>query len=319
MRRASVLGVALLIAGASATAAYAVFQASRNVPSNSFSTAADWVAPAVSTAVIAKTGGGTAGYIKQGGTYYVYANVTDGGNPPSGVSTVQANVSTITTGQTAVTLTPGSYTVDGTSYNYRTASLTANVLLTAGTYTYSITSTDAGGRSATQSGFTVTVDNTAPSASDIQTTSGGPIAGRADAGDTIRFTFSETMDPSSILAGWTGTSTNVVVRLNQVTLADTVTIYNAANTSQLPLGTVSLGRTDYTTANRTFGASGTPSTMVMSGSTITITLGTQSGAATTAALTGTMSWTPVATPTDPAGNAMSTTVRNEAGSADKEF
>ncbi|MFY9585947.1 MAG: hypothetical protein WAT66_00675 [Actinomycetota bacterium] len=321
MRKASVLGVALLITGVSATAAYAVFQASRAVPSNSFSTAADWSPPTTSSSVIAKTTAGSAGYIKQGATYYVYANVTDNGNPASGVSTVQANVSTITTGQTAATLTAGSYTVDGTAYGYRTSSLTANGSLTAGNYTYAITSTDSGGHSATQSGFTVTVDNTAPSASDIQTANGGSIAGRAQQSDTITFTFSEAIDPASILAGWTGASTNVVVRLNDGGLIanDTVAIYNAANTSQLPLGSVDLGRTDYTSSNRTFGATSTASTMVMSGASITITLGTQSGAATTAGATGTMSWTPSATAKDRADNAMSTTARNETGTADKEF
>ena len=57
----------------------------------------------------------------------------------------------------------------------------------------------------------------------------------------------------------------------------------------------------------------------MSGNTITITLGTQSAAATTAAATGTMSWTPSASATDPAGNATATTAVTESGTADKEF
>ncbi len=318
VRRVSVLGVALLITGGTALTAYAVFQSTKTVPSNAFSTAADWSPPVVSTSVIGKSTGGSAGYIKQGATYYVYANVTDSGNPAAGVSSVTANVSTVTTGQTAAALTAGSYTADGVSYSYRSATLTADVVLTAGPYTYSITATDAGSRSATQSGFTVTVDNTAPSASDVQTANGGSIVGRAQQGDSITFTYSETIDPNSILSGWSGASASVVVRLNNGS-NDTVTIYDAANSSQLPLGTVDLGRTDYTTSNRTFGASGTPSTMVMSGSTITVTLGTQSGAATTAASTGTMSWTPSATAADRAGNACSTTVRNETGSADKEF
>ena len=69
--------------------------------------------------------GGVGGFIKKGGTYYVYANVTDTGNPASGVSTVNANVSAITSGSTAATLTAGTFTVDGVSYNRRSASLTA--------------------------------------------------------------------------------------------------------------------------------------------------------------------------------------------------
>jgi len=226
----------------------------------------------------------------------------------------------VTTGQTNVTLTSGSYSADGVSYNYRSGSLTANNPLTAGTYSYTITATDADGHSASPT-FSVVVDNTVPSASDIQTTNGGSIVGRAQQSDTIIFTFSEPMDPNSILAGWNGASTSVVVRLNNGFLLanDDLAIYNAGNTAQLPLGSVDLGRGDYTGSDRTFGASGTASTMVMSGSTITITLGTQSGAATTAGGNGTMSWTPSATATDRAGNACSTTAHSESGSADKEF
>jgi hypothetical protein len=85
----------------------------------------DTVAPSVGATVLAKTQGGNGGYLKQGGTYFVYANVTDGGTPTSGVQTVTTNVSSLSSGQTAVALSSGSFTVDGTSYNYRSASLTA--------------------------------------------------------------------------------------------------------------------------------------------------------------------------------------------------
>ena len=321
MRRTTVLLLTVLLLALAAGVAFAVFSSTRSVPSNSFTSAADWTAPSVTSSVIAKTTGYSTGYIKQGGTYYVYANVSDNGNPPAGVSSVTANVSTITTGQTAATLSSGSFSAGAVSYNYRSASLTANSSLTAGSYSYSITAADTGGRSATQTGFTVTVDNTAPSASDIQTANGGSIAGRPQQSDTVTYTFSEPIEPDTILSGWTGASTNVVVRVNNGFLIadDTMTIFNAANTSQLPLGSVDLGRGDYVGTDRTFGATGATSTMVMSGSTITITLGTQSGAGTTAGGNGTMSWTPSATATDAAGNACTTSARSETGGADKEF
>ena len=52
---------------------------------------------------IAKTPGGVTGFVQQGGTYFVYANVAaDTGNPASGLATVKANVEEVTTGQTAV-------------------------------------------------------------------------------------------------------------------------------------------------------------------------------------------------------------------------
>ncbi len=318
MRRA-VIPFALLLVVSAAGAAFAVWTKSAPVGGNSFSTKSDWEAPTASVSVIAKTVGYSPGYIKQGGTYYVYANIGDGGNPPSGVSTATADVSAISVAQTAVALASGSFSVGGVSYNRRSASLTATAVLPAGTYNYTISMTDVAGNSQLQTGYSVVVDNTVPSAFDIQTANGGPIVGRADIGDTITYTFSEPIDPNSILAGWTGASQNVVVRLNQVTAADTVTIYNSTNTTQLPFGTVALGRTDYTSNSRTFGATGTPSTMVLSGNSITFTLGTQSGAATTAAGTGTMTWTPSSTAQDRAGNACTTTARTETGTADKEF
>jgi hypothetical protein len=290
-------------------------------PGNSITAATDFRAPTASASAIGKTAGGIGGQIKKGGTYYVYANVSDSGNPASGVSTVTANVSSVTAGSTAVALSAGSFNLAGVSYGYRSAALTADTGLAAGSYAYSLTLTDVAGNSKTQTGFSVTVDNTLPTGSDVQTTNGGTTNGLAEAGDKVTFTFSKAIDPNSILSGWSGSSTGVVVRLTNGSGAsnDTLAIYNSTNVTQLPLGSVNLGRTDYTGASITFGASGTASTMVMSGTTLTITLGTQSAAATTAAGTGTMAWTPSASATDPAGNAVSTTAVNESGAADKDF
>ena len=314
-------GVRLLLAVALFTAmpvALAAFT-STTAATNTIATAADWVAPSVSSTVIAKQTGYLAGSIKQGGTYYVYANVADAGCAPSGIATVRANVSTITTGSTAVALTAGSYTVGGVTYNYRSASLTANAALAAGAKAYSITSTDVATNSQTQSGYSVTVDNTRPTGSTIQTANGSTTAGKPEAGDSVTYTFSEAIDPETVLAGWTGASTNVVVRIANNGGGDLLTIRNAANAAQLPLGSVNLGGTAYVTATRDFGATGTASTMVLSGATITITLGTPSGATGTEAVTGTMAWTPTTTVTDRAGNTCMTTVTNETGAADVEF
>ena len=313
--------LAAVLLGASALARQSVwgnFTSTAPNPGNSITAAADFLAPTASASAIGKTAGGIVGQIKKGGTYYVYANATDTGNPASGVSTVTANVSSITSGSTAVALSAGSFSAGGVSYGYRSVALTAGSSLAAGSYSYSLMLKDVAGNSKTESGFTVTVDNTVPTGTDVQTANGGSIAGRADAGDKITFTFSSEIDPNSILSGWNSGSTNVVVRLNNAT-NDTVTIYNATNATQLPLGSINLGRSDYTTANITFGATGTASSMMMSGNTITITLGTQSAAATPAAATGTMTWTPSASATDAGGNAVSTTAVTESGAADKEF
>lgn len=276
-------------------------------------------APKVTASVIGKSAGGRPGRIRQGGTYRIFANVSGSGGPPAGLAGLTANVSNVTTGQTAVAMTYGSYTAGGQSYNYRSGILTANASLSEGTKPYTTTLTDNGG-TVTVDNFTVIVDNTRPNGSDIQAanTSGG-IAGRAELGDTMTFTYSEQMDEGSFLAGWTGASTNVVLRLNQSGAGDNVQIWNATNTTQLPLGQVNLGRTDYTTTSRTFGLTGTPSTMVMSGNSITVTLGTASGTVSTAAAPSTMVWAPSATATDAAGNAALTTATSETGPSDLNF
>lgn len=316
--------IAAVLLGAAALARPSVwgnFTAKTPSAGNSITAATDFRAPSATAAAIGKTAGGIAGQIKKGATYYVYANATDTGNPASGIATITADVSSLTTGSTAVALSAGTFNANGVSYGYRSAAITANASLAAGSYSYSLTLTDIAGNSKSQSGFTVAVDNTGPSGTDVQTPSVGTTNGLAEAGDKIAFTFSKAIDPNSILAGWGGASTAVVLRLNNGSGSnnDTVTVYNATNATQLPLGSINLGRTDYTSASITFGATGTASSMAMSGNTITITLGTQSAAATTAAATGTMTWAPSASATDPAGNAASTTAVTESGAADKDF
>lgn len=298
---------------------WAAYTGSAGSDGNEMVAASDWVAPSVSASVVGKTQGGVPGYVHQGGVYNVYANVADSGAPASGVASVSGNLSTVTTGQTAAALSPGSFAIGGISYGFRSASLTANATLAEGTYSYSLTSKDAAANSRVQSGYTVIVDNTAPTASDIQTTNkSGNTAGKPELGDSIVFTFSEPIDPNSILANWTGSSTGVVVRITNAT-NDTLTVFNAGNTTQLPLGSVNLGRNDYVSASATFGATGTGSTMVQSANAITVTLGTASSGPSTAGSTGTMIWTPSASAYDRAGNAETTTTRSETGAADKDF
>lgn len=321
--RALVLGgTATLCLAALATLAaspvWGAFAASAASAGNTITAAADFIAPSASSEQIGKSSGGTPAFIKKGGTYYVYADVADSGNPASGVSKVTANVSSITSGSTATALSAGSYEVEGESFDYRSARLTAGSSLAEGPHAYSLTLTDAAGNGETETGFAVEVDNKAPTASDVQTTNHSTTVGLAQAGDAITYTYSEPPDPTSILSGWNGAATSVVVHLNNAT-NDTVTVFNATNKTQLNLGSVNLGRGDYTGSSITFGASGTASTMVLSGNSVTITLGTQSAAASTAGGTGTMVWTPSASATDRAGNAASTATATESGAADKEF
>jgi len=276
----------------------------------------DATAPTISAAGVGKAEGGSMGRVRQGGTFYVYADVVDLGDPAGGVGSVTADVSAVALGQTAVPLFAGSYTVGGATYLYRSAALTATNPLAEGVVTFSIAATDLDGNPATGSGYTVTVDNTPPSAADVQTSnaSGGTV-GSPETGDTITFTFSEIVEPGSIHAGWDGTAMTVTVRLLQANPRDRLQIWDLGDANQLPFGTIDLGRNDYTSATRRF----TGSTMVMSGTTITVTLGAPNGAVGTANNNGRVRWTPVATPFDLAGNPCETVTRNETGANDPEF
>ena len=204
--------------------------------------------PTLAGAIIAKSAGGTGAYIRQGGTYYVYANVTGSGTPPAGVSSVTADVSAITAGQTAVALSSGSFAVGTQTYDYRSAQLTAKSSLSAGSKAYTVALTDSGGTKTT-TGYTVTVDDTAPHASNIQTANAsGGIVGRAEQGDTITLTYSEPIDPDSLFSGWDGSSMNVAVALiDGGSSDDTLQVWDVPHVTQIPFGTIDLGRKDYLT------------------------------------------------------------------------
>jgi hypothetical protein len=316
-RRRLVLPVALgLVLGLSG-AAVAAFSSSTSNAGNSFAAAADWEPPTISSSVVSKSPGYLAGKIKQGGTFYVYANVSDGGNPASGVASVTANVSTISSAGT-VALSPGSFSAEGVSYGYRSALQTASNPLAAGTYTVTLTATDAGGYASGPTDLGVVVDDTAPAGADVQTeNASGLTAGKAEAGDTITYTWSEQIDPESILAGWDGTTTTVRGRIRNNGCGggiDELLVQTSAGVT-LPFGSVCLANSGYVAASRNF----TGSTMTQSGSTITVTLGTPSGATGTVLVAGTMSWTPSATAYDAAGNACSTGATSETGLPDVEF
>ena len=316
------IGAAVLALTGLTGVTYSAFTASADASGNLVSAAPDFSAPLITASVVGKSSGGATGAIRPGGTYYAYANLSDAGNPSSGVAAVTSDLSTFDTGIAAAPLTAGSYTAGGVSYGYRSALLTAATPKANGSYGYSFATLDLAANARIQTGFSVTVDGTAPSASDIQTTNGGAIAGRPELNDTVIYSFSETVDPESILAGWSGATTDVVVRIDNNVASgsnDRLTVYNSVNSTLLPFSSVNLSRNNYVSANRTFGRTGTKSTMTMSGATVTVKLGTQSAAATTSSAGAAMIWSPAAGPTDIAGNAISLTARTETSASDTEF
>ena len=270
----------------------------------------DFLAPTAAASTIAKTQGGVDGYIRASGTYHVYAGVTDSGNPASGIASVRANVSAITSGQTSVALSSGSYTVDGVSYNYRSAQLTASSSVSSGSKSYALAPADADGNSRSQS-FAVTVDNTALTGADFETSnSSGGTSGRAEKGDTVSFVFNKSVDPSSVVSGWNGSGSKSVT----VTIADSSS-NDLLSVSGATIGSVRL-QGDYTNSGKTTTFSG--STLTVSGATVAIVLGTDSsGSARTETAKKKPEWTPSASLYDFAGDACSTS--KVTGSNERQF
>jgi hypothetical protein len=298
------LGVVATVFWAGGAVTSAAFTDRATNPVSTFSAAASFGGSVTSTA-IGNGVGCASDRIKQGGSYRIFANVT---GTPAGVT---ADVSSITTGQTSVPMTAGSYTSGGVTYNYSSALLTANATLAEGPRTYTVTA------NGTATG-SVTIDNTPPTAVDFQAVNGsGGTAGHAEEGDVITFEFSEPVDTCSILPTWTGgTALVAVVIVNDKTVDDTLTIWDETTALQLPLGSVDTNG-DPVTENTWW----LSSQMVQTGSTITITLGPLGSAkqARTDNKTGAMVWTPSAAAFDRAANPLSTAPATESGALDVNF
>jgi len=271
------------------------------------SAAADFLAPSAGVSKIAKTQGGVAGYIKKDGTYYVYANVADSGNPAGGTASVKADVHSITSGQTSVSMVAGSYEVDGVSYNYRSAELTAGSSLGTGSKSYALTLTDKAGNVGEES-FSVTVYGPF-SGSDFETgnVSGGT-EGKPEKGDTVSFEFNNLPEAKTIVSGWNGSGTKSVT----VSIADNST-NDLLSISGATLGSVEL-KGDYTEEST---ATFSGSSMSLSGETVTIVLGAGSGGAKLSTAKSRPAWTPSASVSDLAANACSTSSVN--GANKKQF
>jgi hypothetical protein len=140
----------------------------------------DNTGPSVATVIAASTGTSPQGFVKQGGTYRVYANVADlpsGAGVSSGVdaSSITADVSSVTSGQSAAALSACGGCGPGSAYAFQSSQLTASNPLSEGSKAYSVSASDNLGSSAWVSG-NVQVDNTAPSVLAVieNTTTGEP-------------------------------------------------------------------------------------------------------------------------------------------------
>ncbi|GAA4597059.1 hypothetical protein BJY16_002232 [Actinoplanes octamycinicus] len=188
-----------------------------------------------------------------------------------------------------------------------------------GDYVLHVVTTDTAGRTASTTS-TFRVDATPPAMVDVQAVNrSGGTAGRIEAGDTLELTYSEPIDPASVVTGWTGVpSQPIVARISRGT-PDRITFWTSGGAA-IPLGTVTLSG-----ANGYFNK--TPvdlaATLTVSGNGVVVTLGNPitSGAQTNQPLNaaGTMSW--VSGPVrDLLGNSLAgSTPVSEQGPADVEF
>lgn len=310
MTRPLVIGVAAaLLASASGVAASsAAFTAQRGSPGNTFTTAADWVAPTIAVTAPAAAAvlttrtpaiSGTAGNATGDSTTVVaklYSGASATGTP---LQTLNATRTTTTWTATAASL--------------------AN-----GTYTAVATQADGAGNTGTSAARTFTVA-VPPKAAMISTANGGT-AGRLGKGDSITFTFDEPMDKTTVLSTFTGASASVNVRFFNNAAGDRFTILDSGNVANVKLesGTTTAGGVDTKAVNLvTLTATFSASTMTQStdGKSFTIVLGTAptTGLGTTAAAAANMSWTPKVGPKDQAGTAMTSVTAVSETDTDVDF
>lgn len=169
------------------------------------------------------------------------------------------------------------------------------------------------------------VDNSPVRALDVQAANGGGSVGRLDNGDTVTFSYSEQVKPSSLVAGWDGTTRAVTVRLRDGNLVGGGSKDDTLDVVGVNLGTVNL-RADYVKSNKTVQWAGTmtATTTTVGGATrtvVTVRLGAVSSGSglRTVSTTATMLWSPSASATDLTGQRCSTAPATETGTVDRDF
>jgi chitinase len=297
VRRAAIVALTCAL-GASACVelSSATFTASATNAA-SFATAADWVAPAPTLAVPAD------GALTNDGTPDLSGTAGNASGDSTTV-TVRIYAGASATGSPVQTLTP---TRSGTSW-----AATATTLA-SGTYTATARQSDASGNTGTSAPHTFTVDTVAPTATDVAAANGGSTAGKIEAGDVITFSFSEPIDPASVLSGWNGASTAVQVRVTAATLApDPFTVLDNSGGTTVHLGSVQTNG-DYVTLTATFAA-----TMVRSADqkSVVVTVGALQSGVVSLLANGAqnMTWTVDGAVKDLAGNAVTTASVTESAS-----
>lgn len=191
---------------------------------------------------------------------------------------------------------------------------------------------DKAGRTTTSAVVTARiVDNSLVRGVDVQASNGSGTGGRVDSGDTLTYTFSERVLPSTISSGWDGNALAVNLRLRDGNVlgrgnnGDTVDVLKGG--SAVNLGDVVLGR-DFIKSNKSaaFNATLTAGTVEVSGvvrTVITLKVGSQASGnglkTVPSGNTAAMKWSPSNAVTDLAGNTCSPAPVTESGGLDRDF
>ena len=187
-----------------------------------------------------------------------------------------------------------------------------------GPYDLRAVSLDTLGNQSTSATVSAYVNNTGPTGTDVQGANGG-VNNRLDAGDTVVFTYSAQILPSSILAGWNGTATPIKVRVGNAGTTDSMEFYDSANTTALGLlgsGTALTISIDYVNGPTVFNA-----TMAQSGATVTVTIGSLVSGTVVSKPKGTnpMVWQTSSAALGMTGKPVFPTTVTESGVADNDF
>lgn len=152
------------IADGSASVGLTAADKAGNTATGAASVTIDSTVPTVTGAVVVNTTPSDPGYLKPGNNYVLYANAADTG----GLATVTADLSALTSGQTAAALSActTTCTFNGVTYGWKSASKTAGASIAAGPTAFSLTATDKAANATTGS-YSVTVDATGPTVSAV--------------------------------------------------------------------------------------------------------------------------------------------------------
>jgi hypothetical protein len=191
-------------------------------------------------------------------------------------------------------------------------------LVPNGTYEIRVVATDTLGHTSNSPSTTLIVDNTAPTATGIDSANGGT-AGRIDAGDSITFTWSEPIAPASIMTGWTGGSQPIRVFVDNNTnfTSDSIFVYHPTTATRLNVTSATGLRLN---ANYVAGDAWLNGTMTMSGNSVTVTVGSVISGTTSTGVTtlADLQWYSSTAATDVAGNGGTGNIVTEAGN-DRDF